>query len=1137
MDHSNQTPSPANGQRWGVRSLFGLLLVGPLLGGATGAHWGWRYLQQDLVPQIGADLSQSLNRPVQLGAVQQFSLGGLRLGASAIPAIATDADTLTLEAVDIRVQPLASLRQRKVQLIVTLIKPTITIRQEADGHWVATELNLDDDTDLEIHQIRIQNGTLRILPHPDFTADATPLQFHRLHGGATLGKEGDQMQVELAGRSPDSGQFRVTGEMDFPEEAGQLRVWGRQVAIAPLARLLPPEVWIQGGQANADLRVRLRPDQIPSLEGRAEVWDFAARAEGEPNPFTQTRGRFRFEGQTIAIDDGFVKFGRIPFQVGGSIHLQRGLNLEATVASLEVQDFMDTFKLKLPFPATGALKTDNLRVTGPFDQVTFSGTVTNAVPITLDRLQVNARTDFVLDKTDDHLSLINLQVFPKVGGQITANADIAIKDEGSDVALTAEAEHVSADAIATLYRLPTATVTLGTLNATATVAVANDTPQVALDWHLTEGTYPAQGRLIVDDDRLALQDGRIQVGTGTAQVAGQYGGDRWHLELASQAIPLHAIRPDLPGVLTGNLALTGRDFTRNTLEGSGEGQWQLADGTIGARLQVGDRQWQGQLTARDLPLAQLAADLPGTVHGTAVLAGDLAQVDPRGIRTTGQVQLVDLLPQWRSPIQADFRWNGHTFSIPTLSSAGLRATAALVPSFDGWQLAEFKPLNGRVTLQADDLQTLPLDLPAAVQLTGQAHLAAAIAGTVRQPQVAGTLQLAGLAVNQLAFAPTLQGPVQWNAAEGLQMVVVGGTDRMALRTTGDRRQFSLQWQEATVQGDWQGDRLTAQLRHLNLAPLRPWLPLPASLSAIQGELSADVTAHLATQSLVGSIGLDRPQLGPLGDEWVERHRGDRLTAQVQYQEGQLTIPQGQFTFGESRYRFTGSFQPDTEALAATVSSDRSEAQDMLTLAQWIAPQSATLAAPVQSFLDTLPLPALAVTLPSPESPTLNGFLAGTATLSRHPQTGLALNFDLHGQDWQLGVIGVNQIILQGHHTDPAPLTFEALVLEGLHYGTVESAEAISRRLQFAGSLNPHHLAGELQLLDLPLPLLGQLFNLPVLLQGNVSAIASLNGSIANPQVDGSLQLSNIQAPLLDIDRADVGFTYHDAQFRLNSWSE
>lgn len=1139
MNHSNHDTSKRP-NRWGGRSLIpwvGALVLAPLVGGgATSAHWGWRYVHQDLIPQISADLSRSLHRPVALGEVEQLWLGGMRLGVSQIPAIATDTDTLTLEAVDIQVQPLASLRYRKVQLSVTLIQPQVVIRQEADGEWVATEFELDDDTSLEVQQIRIQNGTVRILPHPRFTADATPLQFERLQGAVQILDQGERLQGELWGRSPDSGQFQVNGQVNLTTDQAQLRLKAGNVAIAPLARLLPPEIHIQAGQISTDLRVNLEPGAFPDFHGTASLQDFAARAEGEPNPFTQTRGRFRLEGQTVTIQQGFVKFGRIPFQVGGSIHLQRGLNLEARVASLDVQDFMQTFKLRLPFAATGALKTDNLRVVGPFDHAKFSGTVTNAVPIRLDRVQVNARTDFVLDKTDDHLSLINLQVFPNVGGQITTNAEIDLKDEGSDVALTAQAQGLPADAIATLYALPTQAVTLGTLNATATVAVSNDTPQVQMDWQLAKGNYPAQGRLLVNDDQLALRNTRVQLGTGSVQVNGDYGSDRWHLQLAGSAIPLQALQPELPGLLSGNLALSGTDMTAATLKGNGQGTLSLGAGAVNATVQVGDRQWHSTLNASNIPLNQIKANLPGVLQGNATVQGDLAHLTPQGIRTTGDLQITQVWKMWRSPLQATFRWDGRTLHIPDFGSEGLRLTASLTPQFQGWHLVDPGSLNGQLRIHDYDLEELPVELPAPLHLAGQVNLDAALSGTVAQPQIAGRLALDHLAVNRWAFAPALRGTVQWNAAKGFGLDLQAPdapTDRFTLKAQGDRRQFSLRQQDTLAEGVWEGDRLQAQVHNLEVAQLLPLIPLSEPLNRLQGKLSAEMSMNVAESTLMGTVALDRPQLGTWGDGLAERHGSDRLTAQIGYGNGTLSIPQGEWAFGQSRYHFAGTFQPATQQLQATLSTDQSQAEDVLTLAQWAAPQVAPQIS-LQSLLETVPLPSLNLALPTVPT-TASGQLSGRATLAHSPQSGFNLNFDFNGQGWQLGNLGIQAITLRGQHTPAHPLTFETLALDGISLASIDGLDV--SHLQFVGSLNPEQFEGDLQLTDVPLPLVGRLLNLPVNLEGNVSAIASLSGSLARPDVDGTLHLSGFQSPLVNINNADIGFTYKDTQFRLNSWSE
>lgn len=129
--------SRANKRFWflvfsrGSIALGGLLLIGL----AAGA---WRlsiFVQKELAPLAEQNLSTSLNRPVKLGKVKDFSLTGVRFDSSAIPATPTDPDSATIGAVDVGFDILQLIFNRRLKLDVTLINPDLYIEQDSQRRW------------------------------------------------------------------------------------------------------------------------------------------------------------------------------------------------------------------------------------------------------------------------------------------------------------------------------------------------------------------------------------------------------------------------------------------------------------------------------------------------------------------------------------------------------------------------------------------------------------------------------------------------------------------------------------------------------------------------------------------------------------------------------------------------------------------------------------------------------------------------------------------------------------------------------------------------------------------------------------------------------------------------------------------
>jgi len=70
----------------GSITLGGLLLLAIVVG-----IWRlWTFVQTELTPLAQQSLTTTLNRPVKLGRVTQFSLTGVQFGASTIPATPID---------------------------------------------------------------------------------------------------------------------------------------------------------------------------------------------------------------------------------------------------------------------------------------------------------------------------------------------------------------------------------------------------------------------------------------------------------------------------------------------------------------------------------------------------------------------------------------------------------------------------------------------------------------------------------------------------------------------------------------------------------------------------------------------------------------------------------------------------------------------------------------------------------------------------------------------------------------------------------------------------------------------------------------------------------------------------------------
>lgn len=174
----------------------------------------------------------------------------------------------------------------------------------------------------------------------------------------------------------------------------------------------------------------------------------------------------------------------------------------------------------------------------------------------------------------------------------------------------------------------------------------------------------------------------------------------------------------------------------------------------------------------------------------------------------------------------------------------------------------------------------------------------------------------------------------------------------------------------------------------------------------------------------------------------------------------------------------------------------------------------TLLAQQQAEQETEPLPTLAE---------LQGTLSGTIAISGALSTGLAVNFDLQGQDWIWGDYAIDQVVAEGNFQDGVLTALPVFVeVEG---GTIA----------FNGRVGAEQLSGQIQARDLPIELLDPvLTELPVDLEGELDAVATLAGSLNRPNVLGEVILEAGRINDQPIDRAQAIFGYEDARFNFTS---
>ncbi|MGJ3247698.1 MAG: translocation/assembly module TamB domain-containing protein [Elainellaceae cyanobacterium] len=1107
------SPNPDNGSDPVVHSQLRLyirrnirrisLALGALaiLGGAAGV--GLRlFVYQRLVPIVERSMTTVIQRPVEIGAVERFSLTHVRFGESSIPPTATDSDQVDMAGIRARFNPLEVLWSRRLTLDVTILNPDATIEQDADGRWITTAIAQPEPgwIEFKLDTLRLEDGRAELVPRvPQHDSEepsaggeqnaASPrLVVEPFQADVTLRNDNRFVLFQIAGKTQGGGQFDIRGEADLEDGwRANLLAQVSQISLPEVSSVLPPvPIQIQDGVLGGNIGVEILGDRSVRLRGTAQFSEVAANIRNVPNRFTDGQGRLRFDGQRVELEDTTLRYGDIPVAAEGGVHLNDGFDITATVASVTAAELFNTFGIDRPVSVEGEFQAD-IRLTGALNQPQISGNATNRTPVLVDRIAL-ADTSVQFSLTPQRIVLEALEVIPQTGGRITGSGRAQFGKDGGLV-VDLQAQNLNGDAIAQRYGTIPAGYTLGSLAAEIQIFGAFDNIQALINWRAPQATFSGQGELLYTDNILRLRNTTLNVAGGTVSAIGQ-----------------------------ANLA---------------------------------QNRWQATVSGSQIQLSQFAPNLSGVGGGELRLAGRLDTLNPSQITADGQVT-ASQIPYLDESLTASIRWTGDRLDVIQANSPSLtaRGTINARPSPTG--LPEITTLNLNVRLRNYDLarvDPLPFTPPIPIDFAGQVDFAGQITGTLTVPQLAGRVQLSNLAVNDLIFDSPLTGTAQFAANEGLALDVSGDQDRLAVVLDDDYRpvSFFVQQDTAIAQGQREGDRLLTSIENFPLEALN--LEPAANLGL--GELAGLATgrfdiniADLSDLSGTGEVAIAQPRLGYIS--------GDAFRGQFRYADGVITLNGSELRLEDSRYTVFGSLVPIGDIqFRGQVIAEEGNIEDLLVALQYfeitdfvrlLAPPAYDQAADVETIPVDTPDRSLFNQLRRyseilalyeeqvaeredasllPDLAELKGEFSGTINIAFSQQDGLLAEFDLQGQDWQWGDYAEpNQIVAQG--------SFDGNTLTFLPFRFVADDTLINFSGQVGGGVEN---SGQLLAENVSVALLTDLLRLPIDIEGNLNANAVLTGSIENPQARGEIILTNATINDNPIAEADSTFSYSGA--RLN----
>jgi autotransporter translocation and assembly factor TamB len=555
----NPSPKPPNFWRMLLTKLqnspkttiIGVSVV--VLGGL--GYWGTQVLvKQKLPPFLEQQISKTINRPVDLGEVESFSLTGIKFDSLTVPPTATDPGNVAIDEVQVGFNILPLIFKGTLPLEITLVQPDIYLEQAKDGSWLDLNLQTTEGKqsiyiDLAVN---VEDGEITAVPY-----NQSPINV-QLDGSGRYNSRGDRLIEYDLDAAIEQAKAKIKGQTTIASGQTNTKLKIEDLVLTDVTSLIPNSpIDLSSGRLNADLDIK-----IPSFE---EIT--AANIEGEVNlqnvqgevedlsSSLKAKSKLNFGGRNAQVGDTQVNLGNLTAKLKGKVDLQQGYDLNVDVLPFTLSGLQQTLNTQFPVNVAGEIAAQ-LQLAGKIKEPLLTGRINNTKILTVEQTKIKQlEANFAADLSKFELK--DLKVIPLAGGTITGQGVIETKikqsltqNESIDVtkmplAFNFQANLPTEKIVAPYYDFPN-NIDVNTLNAEGQVRGTLANPEASLQWQIPQAStagvdnISGAGKVLFTDNKLFLNDTEVKVGEGRLNLDGQanLNNQQWQTNITASDLAL-----------------------------------------------------------------------------------------------------------------------------------------------------------------------------------------------------------------------------------------------------------------------------------------------------------------------------------------------------------------------------------------------------------------------------------------------------------------------------------------------------------------------------------------------------------------------------------------------------------------------